>query len=91
MKKKQKKLINANVITRHNIILISCEELHKPIFRNFKKRTVDSRFKDNSWRVDLADMHSLSKYKQGIKCLLCAIDVFTKYAWVIPRKNRKRC
>ena len=39
--------------------------------------------------VDLADMQSLSKYNKGIKYLLCAIDLFTKYAWVIPMKDKK--
>ena len=39
--------------------------------------------------VDLADMQSLSKYNQGFKYLLCAIDLFSKYAWVIPIKDKK--
>ena len=34
-------------------------------------------------------MQSLSKYHKGIKCLLCAIDLFSKYAWVIPIKDKK--
>ena len=34
-------------------------------------------------------MQSLSKYNKGIKCLLCAIDLFSKYAWVIPIKDKK--
>ena len=46
-------------------------------------------FKDNIWRVDLADMRSLSKYNKGIKYLLCAIDLFSKCAWVIPLKDKK--
>ena len=37
-------------------------ELHKPIIKKFKKKTVYSEFKDNIWGVDLADMESLSKY-----------------------------
>ena len=37
-------------------------ELHKPIIKKFKKRTVYSEFTDNIWGVDLADMESLSKY-----------------------------
>ena len=65
------------------------EELHKPIIRNFKKRKVYSVFKDNIWGVDLADMQSLSKYNKGIKYLLCAIDLFSKYAWVVPIKDKK--
>ena len=64
-------------------------ELHKPIIRKFKKRKVYSSFKDNIWGVDLADMQSLSKYNKGIKHLLFAIDLFSKYAWVIPLKDKK--
>ena len=34
-------------------------------------------------------MQSLSKFKEGFKYLLCAIDLFSKYAWVIPIKDKK--
>ena len=54
--------------------------LHKPIFKKFKKRQVYSSFKDNIWGVDLTDMQSLSKYNKGVKYLLCAVDLFSKYA-----------
>ena len=64
-------------------------ELHKPIIGKLKKRKVYSFFKDNIWGVDLADMQPLSKYNKGIKYLLCAIDLFSKYAWVIPIKDKK--
>ena len=64
-------------------------ELHKPIIRKFKKRKVYSSFKDNIWGADLADMQSLSKYNKGIKYLLCSIDLFSKYAWVMPLKDKK--
>ena len=64
-------------------------ELHKPVIKNFKKRKVYSSFKDNIWGVDLADMQSLSRYNKGFKYLLCAIDLFSKYAWVIPIKDKK--
>ena len=64
-------------------------ELHKPTIKKFKKRKVYSSFRDNIWGVDLADMQSLSRYNQGVKYLLCAIDLFSKYAWVIPIKDKK--
>ena len=60
------------------------KELHKPIIR-----TVYTGFKDNIWGADLADMQSLSKYNKEIKYLLCAIDLLSKYVWVIPIKDRK--
>ena len=69
---------------------ILAEELHKPIIKNFKRRKVYSSFKDNIWGVDLADMQLISKYNKGIRYLLCVIDSFSRYAWVIPLKNKKR-
>ena len=39
--------------------------------------------------VDLADMQSLSKYNKGNKYLLCAIDLFSKYACVNPIRYKK--
>ena len=63
------------------------EELHQPIIRKLSKR--NSSFRDNTWAVDLADIQSLSKYNKGIKYLLCAIDLFSRYAWVIPIKDKK--
>ena len=64
-------------------------ELHKPIIKKFKKIKVYSSSRDNIWGVDLADMQSLSKYNKGIKYFLCAIDLFNKYAWVVPLKDEK--
>ena len=64
-------------------------ELHKPIIRKFNKRKVYSSFKDNIWSVDLADMQILSKFNKGIRFLLCVIDIFSKYAFVVLLKNKK--
>ena len=64
-------------------------ELHKPIIRKLEKRKVYSTFKDNIWGVDLADMQLLSKYNKGIRFLLCVIDIFSKYARVVPLKDKK--
>ena len=52
------------------------KELHKPSIRKFKKRIVYSRFKDNIWGADLADMQLISKFNKGFRFLLCAIDIF---------------
>ena len=63
-------------------------ELHKLIIRKFKRRRVYSSFKDNIWGADLADMQLISKHK-GIRFLLCVIYLFSKYAWVVPLKDKK--
>ena len=68
---------------------ILADELHKPIINKFNKRKVYSQFKDNIWGVDLADMQSLSRKNKCIKYLLCAIDLHSKYAFVIPLKGKK--
>ena len=64
-------------------------ELHKPIIRKFNKRKVYSFFKDNIWGADLADMQLLSKFNKGIKYLLCINDLFSKYAFAVPLKDKK--
>ena len=69
--------------------LILADELHKLVIKKFNKRKVYSQFKDNIWGVDLADMQSLSRKNIGTKYLLCAIDLFSKYAFVIPLKDKK--
>ena len=65
------------------------EELHKPIIKKLKKRKVHAAFKDNIWGDDLADMQLLSRYNKGIRFLLCVIDIFRKYDWVVPLKDKK--
>ena len=68
---------------------ILADELHKPVIKKFNKREVHSQFKDNIWGVDLADMQSLSRKNKSIKYLLCAIGLYSKYAFVIPLKDKK--
>ena len=68
---------------------ILTDELHKPIIKKFDKRKVYSQFKDNIWGVDLADIQSISRKNKGINYLLCDIDLYSKYAFVIPLKDKK--
>ena len=64
------------------------KELHKPIIRKLRK--IYSGFKDNIWRADLANMQLITKFNKGFRFLLCVIDIFSKYAWVVHLKDKKR-
>ena len=63
------------------------EELRKQIIRKFEKRKVRSSFIDNIWGDDIADIQLISKFNTLFRFLLCVIDNFSKYAWVIPLKD----
>ena len=63
-------------------------ERQRQNIKKFKRWKVFLLFRDHIWGVNLADMQSLSKYNKGIKYLLCEIDLFSKYAWVVPLKDK---
>ena len=65
------------------------KELNKPVIGKFKKRKVQSPSTDNNWGAGFADMPLISKYIKGFRFLLCVIDIYSKYAWVIPLKDKK--
>ena len=83
----------SGINNKENLLVNSqlTEELHNPIIKNFKRRKVYYNFKDNIWGVDLADMQLISKIldMQIFRYLLCLFNLFSRYAWVIPLKNKK--
>ena len=69
--------------------LILAEELHKPVRHKFPKRRIYVKGIDDIWAADLMDVSSLSKANKGIKFILAVIDIFSKYGWLLPLKNKK--
>ena len=65
-------------------------ELHKPIIRKLEKRKLHSQslFINDIWDADLTDMKLISKFSKRICPSLCVIDIFSKYAWAIPLKDK---
>ena len=65
------------------------EELHKPITRNFRKRRGIPKGIDKIWAADLVEIQKFRKWNKGITYLLMVIDVFSKYGWIKPLKDKK--
>ena len=83
-------LANKSAIKNENISNKElAKELHKPIIRKFDKRKVLSAFIHHIWGADLADMQLISIFNKEFWFLLCVIEIYSKYAWVIPLKDKK--
>ena len=85
---KKSKGSGVNIKTEPNEKL--AEELHKQIIRDVRKTAVYSRSKDHIREAYLADMQLINKFNKGFKFLLCVFDIFSKHAWVIPLKDKKK-
>ena len=64
------------------------KEVFSPQITKFKRRRIIALYKDETWSADLIDKSSLSKYNNNNNFILTVIDIFTKYAWTIPLKNK---
>lgn len=62
--------------------------LHKPVRFKFQRRKVLAFGIGELMQCDLMDMSKFSKFNQGIKFILVAIDVFSKYGYAVPLKNK---
>ena len=85
----QNKLAGSGIKNENIYNNVLAEELHRLIIRKFKKRKVQSLFIDNIWSAHLADMQLISKFDKGIHFLSFFIDIYSKYVWVIPLKDKK--
>ena len=60
--------------------------LHKPVRYNFPRNRITGI--DDQWQADLVDVSFLARFNKGYKFLLTCIDVFLKFARVVPLKNK---
>ena len=68
---------------------ILSEELHKPKRKNFPRRKIIVNHIDEIFAADLVEMQKFAKLNKGYRYLLTCIDIFSKYSWVIPLKDKK--
>ena len=64
------------------------KEVFSPQITKFTRQRIIPLYKDETWSADLIDKSSLSKYNNNYKYILTVIDIFTKYAWSTPLKNK---
>lgn len=63
--------------------------LQKPVRQTFKKARVVVSGIDDQFDADLADVSKISHENDGVKYLLVVIDIFSKYLWIQPLKNKR--
>ena len=63
--------------------------LHKPVRKRFPRNPYTVTNIDDVWEADVSDLNSLSKYNNNYKYLFCVIDVFSRYAWIVPLKDKR--
>ena len=79
------------------VVLIYHQSLMNKWLKNYtnqfleilEKRTVYSGFRDSIWGADLAEIQLISKFNKGFRFLLCVIDIFSKYTWVVSLKDKR--
>ena len=79
--------VTENIIKKY-LAAQAAYSLHKPARRHFSRNPTVVGGIDQQWQADLADMQAIAKENNGVHYLLNVIDVFSKFAWVIPVKNK---
>ena len=74
-------------VENHNKIL--SEELHKSKRKNYPGRKIIVNHIDEKFAADLVEMQKFAKLIKGYRYLLTCIDIFSKYSWVVPLKDKK--
>ena len=74
-------------VENHNKIL--SEELHKSKRKNYPRRRIIVNHIDEIFAADLVEMQKFAKLNKGYRYLLTCIDIFSKYSWVIPLKDKR--
>ncbi|GFW02003.1 uncharacterized transposon-derived protein F54H12.3 [Trichonephila clavipes] len=62
--------------------------LHKPVRHKFQRNRVFVSDIDRQFQADLVDMQSLAEFNKAYKYLLTCIDLFSKFAWAVPLKDK---
>lgn len=64
-------------------------EIHKPVRKNFRRRRVIVKGLNDLFQADLVEMIPYSQMNKGYKYILVVINVFSKFVWCQPIKNKR--
>ena len=62
--------------------------LHRPVRRRFRRRRTIVRGPGVQVQADLMDVSSHAEHNDGIRFLLTIVDAFSRFAWVVPLRNK---
>ena len=62
---------------------------HKPYKRRFTRHKTQTWGIDRQWQLDLIDMRESSKVNSGHQYILAGIDIFSRYGFAQPIKNKQ--
>jgi hypothetical protein len=77
------------VYVKKSLLKTPVYTLHKPKRKIFKRSKVWVSEIDEQWQIDLIDLKSFKGSNFGKTFILTAIDVFSKYAWALPIKDKE--
>lgn len=63
--------------------------LQRPVRRHYRRNKVIVAGIDDQWDADLMDMTKFKKENDGVQYVLLVIDIFSKYLWMQPLKDKK--
>ena len=77
-------------MTQKNIKIFINEIYSKPAKRNFITNKTDVYHSDDIWSLDILHLKNYGpENNRGYRCVLVIIDIFSRFGWTVPLKNRK--